>query len=413
MADPANRDAVLQFGVPLKLEIRLSKLKPKQSWKPFYFGDPKWKKILLMPASALKIWFCHYGHENQEDESWPSIETLMEETGLSRDSVFTYRKWLLDHGWIVNKGFAASRHGHFSVPKYSVRRGTVSEKTVDGRIGNLPTRSHRKRSDSDASEKIGAEVDSSLNKQKDELNTPDQSSNQSTQAAPAAFFGDDENQNPSESGVAPARKTPTQEELETYFPRCPVTPGNLTMLEEINAALGDAELEDLLRWNYEHQQGKLRLHSLAQTHRAVVHGSPENGILTQFKYHTADDCRTCVRKKKEREKNAPPTTSLHPKFPGQSIPRPKFSPDDLWGFKPSGDGGWNRCLQHKPRTSAKRLSLIGMQGQPGIRWEYLAGFLAQDKCPKCLGKGVLMEPTKFAGSKKFVECTCVLMEEML
>ena len=64
------------------------------------FLDPTRKGLLKLPASALKIWMCHWMHENCDDESWPSIETVAEETDLAWNTVQTWRSWLLKNGWL-------------------------------------------------------------------------------------------------------------------------------------------------------------------------------------------------------------------------------------------------------------------------------------------------------------------------
>lgn len=185
-----------------------------------------------------------------------------------------------------------------------------------------------------------------------------------------------------------------------------MTPENLARLEGITGVL-DAEsvdLEDILRFNWAHHEGKLRLRTLAQAHRAIVGGSPENGVIVQFKYHSEDDCRLCLRKKRERAKNAPPIASLRATRPGQSIPRPPDDGKSLWTFKPDGDGGWNRVLRRKPETVTERQELISQRGTLGangkpVKWEYFAKHLAQVRCQKCRGKDL--------------GCPCVTNEEML
>src|SRR5208283_4999716 len=139
----------------------MPKLKPNQSWQPLYVGQPKWRQLFLLPGSALKLWLAHYAHENKDGESWPSIQTLMEETGLSEDTIFTQRRWLLDNHWLVLTGYVAAQHGQFGVPKFSVRRGAIPEKIRDGRENNrpgkVPTGTHTKTSDTDAPEIFQAE----------------------------------------------------------------------------------------------------------------------------------------------------------------------------------------------------------------------------------------------------------------
>jgi hypothetical protein len=134
-------------------------------YRPFYSDR---EEIFLVPPAAFKIWMYHYKCEGQETrESWPSIETLCEKCDLNESTVLKYRKWLLDNGWLVQTGYVNSRHGHFAVPKFRVRRGTVPEKIRDGREKNRPGRNQARtvptESGSVAPEKIRTEVMSSLN----------------------------------------------------------------------------------------------------------------------------------------------------------------------------------------------------------------------------------------------------------
>jgi hypothetical protein len=191
----------------------MSKGKP---YRPFFVGKD-WELIFRLPAPAMKIWMYHYSLEGRNRrESWPSVETLMQKCDMSRDSVFTHRKWLVEHGWLVQCGFVASQHGHFSVPKYRCEKGTVSEKTVDGRgknrLGKLPTRSHREKSDTDASEKIRPEVmpHTNLSNASAEPMTPMKEGKKEGNPPLASLATDvrtvpSEKKNP-ESGVAPANQ---------------------------------------------------------------------------------------------------------------------------------------------------------------------------------------------------------------
>jgi Helix-turn-helix domain len=73
---------------------------------------------LKLPGSALKVYLCHFLHENGKNQSWPSIETICEDTGLSWNTVVTWRAWLLKHGWLVYTGKvkAPKNGGAYPVP---------------------------------------------------------------------------------------------------------------------------------------------------------------------------------------------------------------------------------------------------------------------------------------------------------
>jgi hypothetical protein len=93
--------------------------------------DPTRKGLLKLPASALKIWMCHWMHENLNDESWPSIETIVEETDLSWNTVVTWRSWLLRNSWLEKVGEVQPRmeKGRWAVPVLTVKDGSNSTGT--------------------------------------------------------------------------------------------------------------------------------------------------------------------------------------------------------------------------------------------------------------------------------------------
>jgi len=87
-----------------------------------------------MPPAAFKIWMYHYKCEGKDRrESWPSIETLMEKCDLSRNTIKANRKWLTDNGWLVLVRKKRTPHGHFSVPVFKVRRGSVPSQILVSR----------------------------------------------------------------------------------------------------------------------------------------------------------------------------------------------------------------------------------------------------------------------------------------
>jgi hypothetical protein len=373
----------------------------------------KREKCFRMPKPAFMIWMFHYKHEAKDRrESWPSIENICDKCDMNESTVLKYRKWLVDNKWLVPIGFVPSRHGHFSVPKFRVEEGTVPENITDGRGSNRPRRNQDRSvmngSGSDRPGGIRTEAVSSLKQCQTEPVTPnpEQVSNQAIKepSAPENFF---EEENLRESEVGTTNKTP-ESDMDIYFPRTPMTPENIQMFGEIEAKLDEesVNLIDVMSFNFNHKDAdsKLRLHTLRQAWKAIVHGSPENGVVVQYKTHHEDTCRLCIRKKKEREKNAPPTTSLRPTQPGKSVKRPPDDGKSLWTFQPDGDGGFNRVLRRKPETEDERRELISQRGTLGsngkpVKWDYFAKYLVQAKCPKCHGKSL--------------ECPCVMNEELL
>jgi hypothetical protein len=364
-------------------------LKSSGPWKGLLVG-PEWRGILLVPCSAMKIWFCHWMHEGHNRESWPSIETISAMTGLGEDTVFTYRKWLVEHGWLVAVGRVPARHGHFSVPKFRVERGTVPEKTGDGRennrVGKLPAPTHRKTSSTVAPEKIRPEVEPSFNYNQGEPDNPNQSIHPSSKGAdaPQNLSG---NSKATETGSpVPSQRQPQEQEgvdeLVSFFPRCPATPENLAMLRAIHGRLEHEPvgLDDVLRYNWAHHEGKLRLRSLRQAHNAIVNGSAENGVVVQALTHNEEDCRVCRKRKVTMDK--------------EEVVRAKADP--LWKIDPVTEA---RSLKRNPNTVAERRELIALRGKSKIRWEYIAPFLMQKNCAQCHGWNS--------------NCECVMKEELL
>lgn len=68
------------------------------------------KNILKLPAPALQLWFCYYMNEDDENESYMSLQTIEEQMDMrmSRRSIITWTKWLLDRGWLVDTGKMAA-----------------------------------------------------------------------------------------------------------------------------------------------------------------------------------------------------------------------------------------------------------------------------------------------------------------
>jgi hypothetical protein len=92
--------------------------------------DPTRKGLLKLPGSALKIWMCHWMHENLHGESWPSVNTICGETDLCRRTVEPWRSWLVDHGWLEKLGKKPIPNNNGYTPIVTVKDGA---KTVEER----------------------------------------------------------------------------------------------------------------------------------------------------------------------------------------------------------------------------------------------------------------------------------------
>jgi hypothetical protein len=118
-----------------------TKTKPKtRPFKKFYCDRPN---IFLIPAPAFKIWMYHYAREGRERQSWPSIDKLCKALNMGEDSIYKWRKWLTDNGWLVKTGERGS-NGVFKVPVMQVKDGTIPGDKGSGSDGR------RKRTDSES-----------------------------------------------------------------------------------------------------------------------------------------------------------------------------------------------------------------------------------------------------------------------
>lgn len=98
-------------------------IKAGEIFKPFYVADPYWRELFLLPPNAFKVWLYHYGRENLDNESWPSVALIASECDLNRKTVFEARRWLLEHGWLIKVRQFDVRGG--SMPVFCVDKGRI------------------------------------------------------------------------------------------------------------------------------------------------------------------------------------------------------------------------------------------------------------------------------------------------
>lgn len=240
----------------------------------------------------------------------------------------------------------------------------------------------------------------SANPEDQESDSRDQSTNQPIDVAADADAGVDELQN-LESSAGGANETPEALDLAAYFPRAQATSDNLRLMQEINDALAaevhwhngkqvQIDLAQLLSYNWSHftdgsRKAGLRLRTMRQAHKAIVHGDPENGVIAQFTTHDAETCRTCqVHAKEEAQREA----ALEARDP-MIVTKP------LAGFP----GETVTQIVRKPRTKKERQLLLSWRHEKGKRWANIAPWLSQPNCPECRGSG---KP-----------CSCIVLEEVL
>src|ERR1700694_1702295 len=70
------------------------------------------------PGCALKVYCAHLSKENLDGNSHPSIDWIIETTGMCRNTVYKGRRWLVENGKLAKVGEVASRipNGRYPVP---------------------------------------------------------------------------------------------------------------------------------------------------------------------------------------------------------------------------------------------------------------------------------------------------------
>jgi hypothetical protein len=73
------------------------------------------KRLAELSGNQLKVWLAHRCMEGKEGESYPSLNRLVEYTGLNVHTVTDARKWLRANGWLTSRGQKHTTQGKFSV----------------------------------------------------------------------------------------------------------------------------------------------------------------------------------------------------------------------------------------------------------------------------------------------------------
>lgn len=65
--------------------------------------DKNRKSILALPSAALHLWMCYWMNEDDEQESYMSLDEIEEQMDyrMSRRSIITWTKWLVRGGWLL------------------------------------------------------------------------------------------------------------------------------------------------------------------------------------------------------------------------------------------------------------------------------------------------------------------------
>jgi hypothetical protein len=79
------------------------------------------KGILGLPSGAVHLWLCYYMHESEGQESWLSLSKLESITGLGRNKIIRWQRYLKEHGWLVETGeVAANKYTEPTVGSWQV-----------------------------------------------------------------------------------------------------------------------------------------------------------------------------------------------------------------------------------------------------------------------------------------------------
>jgi hypothetical protein len=97
-------------------------------------------------GNEFKLWMCLYLHSDREGEAYPSNKTLMQETGLTRNTLAEAKKGLRAKGWMTStqryreNGTLSSMEEKLTIPKSGDipnNRGYIPPKTGDTPPQNL------------------------------------------------------------------------------------------------------------------------------------------------------------------------------------------------------------------------------------------------------------------------------------
>jgi hypothetical protein len=94
------------------------------------------KRLIELKGARLSIWLAHRCMEGQAGESYPSLDRLVEYTGLNLHTVTDARKWLRANGWLTSSGQKHTSQGKFSIP---IEHTTIPE-PAGGKIATSRTK---------------------------------------------------------------------------------------------------------------------------------------------------------------------------------------------------------------------------------------------------------------------------------
>jgi hypothetical protein len=96
------------------------------------------KDILGLPSGAVHLWLTYYMNESEGGESWLSLRKIEIITGMVKNTIIKWQRYLLEHGWLVETGETAGdkytnpTNGSWKVPVLRVdhpKGGSKNEPT--------------------------------------------------------------------------------------------------------------------------------------------------------------------------------------------------------------------------------------------------------------------------------------------
>jgi hypothetical protein len=267
----------------------------------FKLLDVERKALLRMPGNALKIWLYYWMREGKERIAWGTEKEITMATGLNKDTWRTWRKWLVENGWLKPMGFTNRLHGEFAVPRFRVKEGTLPE-TQRGRHRKLPLRDAAEETMRLATEVLGAVAAAAFG-ETEKYTVKDDTVKEDTEGGSESVS----QSTPTASGL-----TSVDQNLETLFseeqPQVQLLfeilyPHGFSSValfqKEVPHARACAEIlakekigvKELLHYNKTHKTGGLKFRSCVQLHKALT--AETQRLLNDFADHDAASCKTC------------------------------------------------------------------------------------------------------------------------
>jgi hypothetical protein len=116
--------------------------------KRMKFLDPNRKALLKLPPPALNVWMAYWMFENDAQEAYPTMATLMDITDTSENTIRKWRDYMVKKGWMIKlTGSAALRYikptnGSWNISVYRVNDPTSklegSTAELDGSNREVP-----------------------------------------------------------------------------------------------------------------------------------------------------------------------------------------------------------------------------------------------------------------------------------